>query len=111
MTHTALALSFVELPTFSNAREAYLSDNEFRQLQQTLFAKLEIGDLVPRLGRSTKTPLVAAGHEQAGRIAGDLLSRGSCRTNLVVDPLQQKCRRQHSTLNPQASDGDHRCRN
>ncbi len=54
MTHTTLALGFVELPAFSKSREAYLSDNEFRELQQTLIARPDIGDLIPGSGGARK---------------------------------------------------------
>lgn len=54
MAHTFLAFTFVEVPLFSKAREIYLSDDEFRELQQTLTATPEIGEVIPGSGGARK---------------------------------------------------------
>jgi hypothetical protein len=54
MAHTFLAFTFVELPLFSKAREIYLSDDAFRELQQTLIATPKIGDVIPGSGGARK---------------------------------------------------------
>jgi hypothetical protein len=54
MTHNYSLLTFVELPVFSKAREIYLSDDEFRDLQQFLVKAPEAGDLIPGSGGARK---------------------------------------------------------
>jgi len=41
---------FIELPAFERSREAYLDDDGFRGLQDTLMANPEAGDVVPGTG-------------------------------------------------------------
>jgi putative transcriptional regulator len=41
---------FVELPAFARHREEYLDDEEFRELQETMLANPEAGDLMPGTG-------------------------------------------------------------
>lgn len=43
-------IEFVESLAFSRFREDYLNDDEFRQLQQSLWANPEAGDIVPGAG-------------------------------------------------------------
>ena len=42
--------TFVELPPFERHRKAYLSDEEFRALQNLLMADPEAGDVIPDAG-------------------------------------------------------------
>ena len=42
--------TFVELPAFERFRAAYLSDEEFDALQQTLMGRPQAGDLIPGAG-------------------------------------------------------------
>lgn len=41
---------FVELPAFARHREAYLGDDDFRRLQETLWTHPSAGDLIPGTG-------------------------------------------------------------
>ncbi|WNV05443.1 transcriptional regulator [Candidatus Methylospira mobilis] len=54
MTHNIFSLTFIELPFFSKAREIYLSDDAFRELQQTLISAPETGDIIPGTGGARK---------------------------------------------------------
>jgi hypothetical protein len=54
LTHNSLSLAFIELPFFSKAREIYLSDDAFCELQQALISAPETGDLIPGTGGARK---------------------------------------------------------
>ena len=54
MTHNFLAPTFVELPFFNTARERYLNDEEFRNLQRILLNTPQAGDLIPGSGGARK---------------------------------------------------------
>lgn len=47
-------MSFVELPGFSKARQSYLTDDEFAELQAYLLVTTDAGDVVPGSGGCRK---------------------------------------------------------
>lgn len=54
MKYTFPVVTFVELPVFSQAREAYLDDDDFSELQAALIHQPLAGDLIPGTGGARK---------------------------------------------------------
>lgn len=54
MKYTFPVVTFVELPVFSQAREVYLDDDGFADLQATLISQPLAGDLIPGSGGARK---------------------------------------------------------
>ena len=58
--------SFIETKLFTRLVDEYLSDDEYRELQKTLIANPETGDVVPGSGGVRKLRLRAAGRGKRG---------------------------------------------
>jgi hypothetical protein len=58
--------TFIELPSFENARDKYLDDDEFAALQWYLTTHPEAGDLIPSSGGCRKMRWGLAGRGKRG---------------------------------------------
>lgn len=66
MTYTFSAVTFVELPVFSSARETYLDDDEFSEIQRALINHPLAGDLIPASGGARKLRWMRSGMGKRG---------------------------------------------
>jgi hypothetical protein len=66
MPYNAEMYSFIETKLFTRLVNEHLSDDEYRELQKTLIANPEAGDVVPGSGGVRKLRLRAAGRGKRG---------------------------------------------
>ena len=78
---------FVELPVFAKYRPEYLDDEGFRDLQNSLMANPEVGDVIEGTGGLRKIRQPDPREGQAGWLAGDLLLVGRQAAILAVHPV------------------------
>lgn len=88
-------ISFVETKLFTRLVQEYLSDDEYRALQQALLQDPEAGAVIPGAGGVRKLRWGIAGRGKRGGLRGDLLCADAPRTDLDVDDV------------PEERDGEH----
>lgn len=97
MAYDHLIFIFIELTSFSRARDDYFDDDEFAEFQRQLASNPAAGAVIPETGGVRKIRWARAGGRQARWIAGDLLRAGPVGAHLVDDCLCQE------------RPGEHRC--
>lgn len=77
-------LTFIELAPFAAARERYLDDEEFAELQWHLIADPEAGDLIPRSGGCRKLRWSLEGRGKRGGARVIYFNRSSAGAIVLV---------------------------
>jgi hypothetical protein len=88
-------ISFVETKLFTRLVQEYLSDDEYRALQQALLQDPEAGAVIPGAGGARKLRWGMAGRGKRGGLRVIYSCADAPRTNLDVDDV------------PEERDGEH----
>ena len=66
MPYTWIVFSFIETRMFTQLAQEYLSDDDYRELQQALISNPEVGPVVPGSGGVRKLRWAAPGRGKRG---------------------------------------------